>query len=181
MSSTPPSNPIEDFSTCHAGILEKLGALGSLSELLRAAAEARRIAAMAAEFYRTTVRAHHEEEERELFPAVLASAAAGPELEQVRALTARLTREHREVEAGFERIEPALRAAAKGHEAALDAAEVGALVQRYEAHARFEEQVFLPLAQQILGRNGNHLAALGLSLHLRHVLPEVLARYGARF
>ena len=27
---------------------------------------------------------------------------------------------------------------------------------------------FLPLAERILGRNGNHMAALGLALHLRH-------------
>ncbi len=40
---------------------------------------------------------------------------------------------------------------------------------RYQSHAQFEEQEFLPLARQILGRDGNHLAALGLALHMRHV------------
>ncbi len=34
--------------------------------------------------------------------------------------------------------------------------------------ARCEELEFLPLSEQILGRNGNHMAALGLSLHMRH-------------
>ena len=43
------------------------------------------------------------------------------------------------------------------------------MVQRYQAHAQLEEQAFLPLAQTILGRNDNHMAALGLTLHMRHV------------
>ena len=55
-----------------------------------------------------------------------------------------------------------------------------ALVSTYANHARFEEQVFLPLAHSILSRNGNHMAALGVSLHLRHAMPAVLARYGHR-
>jgi hypothetical protein len=44
-------------------------------------------------------------------------------------------------------------------------------VSEYTAHAQFEEAEFLPLAQTILGRNSNHMAALGLSLHMRHVKP----------
>jgi hypothetical protein len=38
----------------------------------------------------------------------------------------------------------------------------------YLVHANFEEQWFLPLAERILGRDGNHMAALGMALHLRH-------------
>ena len=50
----------------------------------------------------------------------------------------------------------------------------------YRNHARYEEEVFLPLSQAILGRNSNHLAALGMSLHLRHALPQVLERFAGR-
>ena len=32
---------------------------------------------------------------------------------------------------------------------------------------KLEEEVFLPLADQILGRDPNHMAALDLSIHLR--------------
>jgi len=46
-------------------------------------------------------------------------------------------------------------------------------VARYSAHAEAEERVFLPLAEKILGRNSNHMAALGLSLHMRHA-PRIL-------
>ena len=48
---------------------------------------------------------------------------------------------------------------------------VQALVAAYLAHADFEEEAFLPLAATVLGRNDNHMAALGLSLHMRHAPP----------
>ena len=31
-----------------------------------------------------------------------------------------------------------------------------------------------PLAERILGRNDNHMAALGMSLHMRHLHPRVI-------
>jgi hypothetical protein len=172
--------PIAAFSKCHEGILTRLDELAGLPGLLESAARARAIAAQTVRFFRDVVYEHHQEEERELFPAVLASAQAGAERERVQAIVERLTREHREVEASFVHLEPALKDAAKGHDSALDARGVASLVARYEAHARYEEQEFLPLSQQILGRNSDHMAALGLSMHLRHSVPEVLAKYGSR-
>jgi hypothetical protein len=41
-------------------------------------------------------------------------------------------------------------------------------VRLYGEHARFEEEMFLPLADRILSRNENHMAALDIALHLRH-------------
>jgi hemerythrin-like domain-containing protein len=176
----PNDAPIAAFSKCHEGILTRLDALAGLPDLIDAAARARQVAAQTVTFFREVVYEHHQEEERELFPAVLASARAGAERERVQALVDRLTREHRQVEADYVRLEHALKDAAKGHDSKLDAAAVAALVARYEAHARYEEQEFLPLSQQILGRNNDHMAALGLSLHLRHSVPDVLAKYGSR-
>jgi hemerythrin-like domain-containing protein len=98
----------------------------------------------------------------------------------VQGIVDRLTREHRQVEQLWTRLEPALKQAAHGHAADLDAAAVASLVATYRAHATYEEQVFLPLSQNILGRNSDHMAALGLSLHIRHALPDMLARYGSR-
>jgi hypothetical protein len=61
-----------------------------------------------------------------------------------------------------------VKAAAKAKPGELDLVAVEELVQAFLAHANFEEQQFLPLAETILSRNGNHMAALGLSLHMRH-------------
>jgi len=171
------NNPLDEFSDCHAGILSHLDDLGRLPALLETAAQARRIANDTLAFFRAAVFEHHAEEEGELFPAVLASAHAGEEREEVRAIVDRLTREHREIEAQWTKLESGLKAAAKGKDTSLDAAAVQAMVDAYQAHARYEEQVFLPKSQTILGRDSNDMAALGMSLHTRHRLPDVLSKY----
>lgn len=173
-----PGSPIDEFSDCHAGMLQKLSVLAELPALLEPAARARQVAADSLAFFDKVLHEHHHDEERELFPAVLASAQAGSERQRVQQEVEALTREHRDVEAAWARLAPALRRVAKGQEVALDSAGLADLVARYGAHARHEEQVFLPLARDVLGRNANHLAALGVSLHMRHALPEVLERYG---
>jgi len=173
-----PASPIDEFSDCHAGLLTRLSALGTLPSLLEPAARARKIAADALDFFNKVLYEHHGDEERELFPAVLASATEGDERDRVQHEIDRLTGQHREVEEAWRRLVPALRRAAKGQEVQLDTEGLARLVERYAAHARYEEQIFLPLARDVLGRNANHLAALGVSLHMRHALPQVMDRYG---
>ena len=72
------------------------------------------------------------------------------------------------IEERWKNSEPAVRAVAQASAVDLDMTALKELVQAHTAHARFEEEQFLPLAQAILSRNGNHLEALGLWLHLRH-------------
>lgn len=163
--------PISNFTNCHSGILKRLNALDELPALLEPAARARQIAEQSLEFFREAIFEHHLEEERELFPAVIASAKPGEELERVKAMTKRLTEEHRMVEALWKRLEKGLKQVAKGQSTDLDIGEVQRLVTEYTAHASFEEAEFLPLSEVILGRNSNHMAALGLSLHMRHARP----------
>ncbi|MBE0547882.1 MAG: hemerythrin domain-containing protein [Rubrivivax sp.] len=170
-SSKPPEHgeqPIQDFSNCHDGILKQLDRLGELPALMAPAARARQVAGDAIEFFREAIFEHHQDEERELFPAVLASAAKGDERDLVQLMMRRLTQEHRELEATWKHLEPGLRRVAKGHAGDVKVAEIEQLVTRYRAHAEFEEKEFLPLSQLILGRNANHMSALGLSLHMRH-------------
>lgn len=173
-------SPIENFSQCHAGILAHLAEFARLPALLDPAAQARRIATDMLSFFREAVYEHHAEEEKELFPAVIGAATAGEERDRVKAIAERLTREHRDIEAAWHKLEPGLKDVAKGHDSKLDGAAVADLVTRYQGHARYEEAEFLPLSQTILGRNGDQMAALGVSLHLRHAVPELLARYGSR-
>ncbi|RYY89288.1 MAG: hemerythrin domain-containing protein [Comamonadaceae bacterium] len=161
--------PLNQFSQCHAGIVTHLQALAELPVLMTAAARARSVAEESLRVFRHAVFEHHAEEESELFPAVLRSARAGDERERVQGLVDRLTREHRALEALWHRIEPAVSAGARGKPADVDSTVLDELVRSYAAHALFEEEHFLPLAETILGRNGNHMAALGLSLHMRHM------------
>lgn len=161
--------PIENFSHCHDGIISHLATMAELPDLLTAAERARKVAEDTRNFFRNVIYNHHDEEERVLFEAVLASAAEGEELARVKSITDRLSQEHRAVEAMYIKLEPDLKKMAKGQACHLDVATIETLVREYRAHAEFEEAEFLPLSQTILSRNSNHMAALGLSLHVRHV------------
>lgn len=164
-----PDAPINNFSHCHEGILQHLTAMEDLPVLAEAAERARQVAQSTRDFFRDVIFNHHEEEERVLFEAVLASAEPGEELAQVKSVTDRLTREHRQVEAMWAKLEPQLKKMAKGQPVAIDPVALQQLVTQYRAHAAFEESLFLPLSETILSRNSNHMAALGLSLHVRHI------------
>jgi hemerythrin-like domain-containing protein len=165
--------PIANFSQCHVGIIGHLDALGELPALMAPAQRARKLAADMLQFFDAVILEHHAQEERELFPAVLQSAARGQEQDHVRTMVERLTTEHRQIEAWWARIKPQLKQISKGHDTDLDTVAVQQMVSEYHAHAAFEEAQFLPLSQEILGRNQNHMAALGMSLHMRHAKPVV--------
>jgi hypothetical protein len=170
----PSDAPLLNFSNCHAGIISHLKTFGELPALLAPAERARKIAEETLGFFRDAVYEHHAEEEKELFPAVLASAVKGEERDRVQVMVDQLTAEHRVVEAAWFKLEPELKKVAKGHTSELNVAGVEHLVQSYLAHAAYEEAHFLPLAHTILARNGNHMEALGLSLHMRHA-PRFMA------
>lgn len=166
---TPGQTPITNFSQCHVGILSNLEALHGLSSLAKAADRARAIAGSELGFISDSVYQHHAEEERVLFTSGLASAAKGDEFERVQSMGSRLTAEHRHIEARWSRLKPHPRKVAKGKKGDFGGGEVDALVRDYGAHAMFEEQEVLPTSERSLSRNSDHMAALGLSPHVRHV------------
>jgi hemerythrin-like domain-containing protein len=141
----------------------------TLPELVAAAQRARTISADLLVLFTKSILPHHADEEKELFPAVLADAKDGEEKSKAAAMVRRLTAEHRGIEAAWHELKPSLQAAAAGKSATVDAQAVAELVLAYTAHASYEEAEFLPLAHAILGRNEYHMAALGLSLHMRHL------------
>ncbi len=181
MSQTVPStdsgaeDPIGHFGQCHAGNLERLARVQALPAAATAAVQAIALAQDMLALFGDGVAEHHSEEERDLFPAVLRSAQPGIEAAKVQEIVDRLTREHRQIERLWDEVASSVKAVSKGRFDAMDPKTDGArmseLATRYGEHARYEEAQFLPLAEQILGRNGNHMAALGLTLHMRHVRP----------
>jgi hemerythrin-like domain-containing protein len=172
-SPAPLDTPLDGFSRCHLGILTQLAATAELPQLVAAAEKARHVAADTLSLFDSSVLEHHADEENDLFPTVLRSAAPGEEHAQVEQMAQRLAAEHRAIEALWAQIKPAVKAVAHGRPAELDEEALEELGRLYLAHARFEEQHFLPLAQQILGRDSRHLAALGIALHMRHVPPPM--------
>jgi len=179
-----PSDPddaplLDGFANCHVGIIASLNTFGELPALVEPAARARKIAEDTLQFFQTVVFDHHADEEKDLFPAVLARAAQGRERVEIQHLVSQLTAEHRSIESQWARLQPGIAKLAKGQAAELDAAEVADLVHRYTAHARFEEMEFLPRSAAILGRDSAEMAELGLALHMRHVVRDV-RRHGLR-
>lgn len=165
--------PISNFTSCHSGILRSLNALDELPVLLEPAARARQIAEQSLAFFRQAIFEQHQEEERELFPAVIASAQPGDERGRFKAMAMaqRLTEEHRRVAALWKTLESGLKRVAKGQSTDLNIADLHRLVAEFTSHAGQEEAEFLPLSATILSRNSNHMAALGMSLHMRHAKP----------
>ena len=162
--------PLDTFSRCHLGIIAQLCAAAELPDLADAAMRARRVAGQTLRMFKDVVIAHHAEEEAELFPAVLRSATP-EEQPVVRRMVDQLTAQHRTIEAQWKQIEAQVRHVARGDDAELDHDRMAEVVQLYLQHARTEEAEFLPMADRILRRNGDHLAALAMSLHMRHAPP----------
>lgn len=161
--------PIRHFCGAHQEITGGLRQLQQLPELARALEQARAMAAATLKLFDEVVLQHHAEEEQELFVSVRRSCRDAHKSHRVDQLVERLTAEHRHIERSWARVRPALVlvAAGKAHRNPALADEVASLVQDYAGHARLEEQEFLPLAADILGRDANHMAALDVSLHLR--------------
>ena len=173
-----PSDPASDnavgqFSHAHVGILMQLDRLSTLPALLAPARMAQDTAKRVVDFFREAVFEHHKDEEEALFPALLESAHAGEERQRVNTLVDALTAEHRVIEGLWRQLEPELKHVAQGRSFHINAPVLNELVSRYQAHAQVEETQLLPLADTILGRHGNHMAALGLSLHMRHQPPPI--------
>lgn len=173
------AEPLERFAECHKGIVNQLQSLRELPALLAAVARAREIAADTEQFFQQAVFSHHADEEKDLFPAVLAHASAGKERNEVQHLVEQLTAEHRSIEKLWATLQPGLARLAQGQPGDVDAAAVENLVRRYTAHARFEEAEFLPRCEAILGRSSADMAELGLALHMRHVRRD-MQRFGLR-
>jgi hypothetical protein len=174
--------PLQDFSTCHIGFVTLLEASLGLPEMVATSARARSCAADVVKMFRHRVLAHHEDEERDLFPAVLQVAQPGAEADRAQAMVAQLVREHHEIAALWKQLEPTVQAIASGYLPGLDSALLQELVKRFNEHVRIEEVEFLPFAQQVLARHGEDLAMLGLALHRRHEAAEIMATaviYGA--
>jgi len=153
-----------------------------LPDMIATAARSRACAADVLKMFRDSLLAHHDDEERELFPAVLRVAQAGEEADRARTMVAQLVREHREIAQLWKQLEPTVQAIAKGYLPRLDSTLLHELVRRFNEHVRSEEEQFLPFAQQVLARQAEDIAMLGLTLHRRHEAEEIMSTavvYGA--
>lgn len=164
-------NPITDFSGCHDGILAEFVKLKMLPELLsdeNTTEDAKQAAQELSRFFKKVVKPHHDDEEVELFASVRDALKKHPEKAMtVRGYIARLVEEHRYLEKTWKKIDKTLKKISKGKTADIDTAALTQFAEDYLSHAEFEEQFFLPLAEEILSKQDK--AKLGMSLHIRHL------------
>jgi hemerythrin-like domain-containing protein len=168
--------PLQDFSRCHDGFVTVLETSLGLPEMIVTAARSRSCAADMLKMFRDSLLAHHDDEERDLFPAVLRVAQPGDEADRARTMVAQLVREHREIAQIWKQLEPAVQAIANGYLPRLDSVLLRDLVGRFNEHVRLEEEEFLPFAQQVLARQSEDMAMLGSALHRRHAAEEIMAK-----
>jgi hypothetical protein len=179
---TAADTPLHDFSTCHVGFVTVLEASLGLPDMIVTAARSRACAADMLKMFHDRLLAHHDDEERDLFPAVLRIAQPGAEADRARAMVTQLVREHRDIAQLWKRLEPAVQAIANGYLPQLDSALLQELVRQFNEHVRIEEEEFLPFAQEVLARQAEDLAMLGLALHRRHEADAIMSTavvYGA--
>lgn len=144
--------PLEMLSACHGRIEQQCATLRRLQGHLPAHGaddQARAAAAAVMRYFDLAARQHHEDEERDLFPALLES-MAGSDPVCLRELTASLTVEHRQLEAAWRRVRAELERVAAGDAAALSAEDVEAFAALYARHIEREEQELLPMAARLL-------------------------------
>ena len=164
--------PLEMLAACHGRIRNQCSTLLRLRSHVAAQgadAEASRAARGVIRYFDTSARHHHEDEERDLFPALLES-MAGSDPVCIRELTDSLADDHRELERLWGSVRGWL-AAVEAGKASPAAAEIDPFVSLYERHAAREEEELFPMAARLLGTQ--ELDRIGRAMRLRRGVTSV--------
>ncbi len=167
--------PLEMLAACHGRVQHQCETLHRLLGHVhthgadRAAQEAARAVLRN---FDTAARHHHEDEELDLFPALLES-MAGSDAVCLRELTAALCADHRLLEKDWAALRPPLQHLVEGQPATLPQADVMCFVQRYAQHIEREEAELLPMAAQLL--SDAELDRIGLAMRSRRGVAGAIA------
>jgi hemerythrin-like domain-containing protein len=164
--------PLEMLLACHDRIRRQCSTLSRLSSDVAAKgadAEARNAASGVIRYFDRAARDHHEDEEQDLFPA-LVEAVAGSDPVCIRQLIDSLTAEHRALERLWGPVKEWLVAIERGAVPA-ERADIDGFIALYERHAAHEEQELLPMASRLL--EDDALDRIGRSMRLRRGLAAV--------
>ena len=159
--------PLEMLAACHLRVQSQCQTLLRLVPHLAAHGadpQAREAAVAVMRYFDTSARHHHEDEEIDLFPALLDS-MAGSDAVCLRELSAALVADHRVLEQRWRQLRRVLEQVARGVAAALAVDEVQAFVGLYERHIAREEAELLPMAARLLDETT--LDRIGLAMRAR--------------
>ena len=159
--------PLEMLAACHGRVQHQCETLQRLLAHLKdhgADRPAQEAARAVMRYFDTAARHHHEDEEQDLFPALLES-TAGSDAVCLRELTVALCNDHRALERCWAGLHQQLLQVAEGHSVSLDGGDVAGFVQLYEQHIAREEAELLPMAARLLG--DAELDRIGLAMRMR--------------
>jgi hemerythrin-like domain-containing protein len=168
--------PLEMLAACHGRVQHQCDTLLRLLQHVQghgADRPAQEAARAVMRYFDTAARHHHEDEEQDLFPALLES-MAGSDAVCLRELTSSLCADHRGLEQRWSVLRQALQQIVDGSAAACDAADVTGFVAAYGQHIAREEAELLPLAARLL--SDIELDRIGLAMRARRglVAPDPL-------
>jgi pyridoxamine 5'-phosphate oxidase len=160
------SQPIVALRLCHERMRSECATLRTLAERVKnhgCDEQARQVAAGVVRYFDTAARFHHEDEEEDLLPRMMAAATMSRGSSLTR-LVADVATEHREMDRCWTELRAALQGVAAGDpdEGGLDPMHVDHFVKLYQTHIAVEEANVFPLAEMLLSRND--LAEIGANM-----------------
>ena len=159
--------PLEMLAACHLRVQSQCRTLLGLVPHLAAHGadpQAREAAVAVMRYFETAALHHHEDEELDLFPALLES-MAGSDAVCLRELSAALVADQRVLEQRWRSLRRVLEQVAAGTAAALAVDEAQAFVGLDERHMAREEAELLPMAARLL--DDATLDRIGLAMRAR--------------
>jgi hemerythrin-like domain-containing protein len=156
-------HPLEMLAACHDRIEDRIDVLQRLLDHLPTRGcdeQARQAAANVMRYFDTAGEHHHEDEEADLFPALI---AADPQ--RTRELVARLRSDHTAMRSLWQGLREQLVPITAGTSTSLDSERVREFSALYEKHIALEESELLPLAEKLL--TTAQQAALGAQMAQR--------------
>ena len=156
--------PLEMLAACHERIEDRLQTLERLVDYLPghgADEQARQAATNVMRYFDTAGEHHHDDEERDLFPALRSHGVEPRTLELIETLQ----RDHERMRSLWRALREALAAIASGTSAGLDPAAVADFNAAYRDHIARENAELLPLASKLLA--GSVQARIGESMACR--------------
>ncbi len=159
--------PLEMLAACHLRVQVQCSTLLRLVPHIAAHGSdrsAQEAATAVMRYFDTSARHHHDDEERDLFPALIES-MAGSDAVCLLEFFAALIVEHRELEARWQILRAVLSQVAAGQTVLLTQADVSSFAQLYGRHIAREESELLPMARRLL--SDAELDRVGLAMHMR--------------
>jgi pyridoxamine 5'-phosphate oxidase len=167
--------PVAVLKHCHGRIRKQLATLEKLLAHLPeqgADEQARQAAAAVLKYFDKAAHLHHDDEEQDLLPMLLA-VAQGEDAATLQALAPVILQEHKDMDAMWQDLHEQLTSVADGSGTQLSASIVRRFVQCYHGHMEREEGMVAPMALRLF--DPEQMARLGAAMRRRRGLEQPAA------